>query len=181
MDYAVVLYFDEKSESYLLEIMRNLCEAGVNRYMLDVGIRPHITLASWMNDEGRDLSKEIAGYADAVKGTGVLFPSIGIFPTSPKVVYLSPVKNDELLDLHHDFYRRLDGKINSYIPYYTPGQWVPHCTLATKLTEEEVQRSIKALLHVPFPIKATIAQVGLIKCNPVEEILSCELKFIQTI
>lgn len=177
MDYAVVLYFDEKSQAQLLRMMEDLCDVGVNRYMLDVGIRPHITLASWDDDKEIDLTNEIKGFAQEAQGISLLFSSIGIFPTDPRVVYLSPIKDESLINLHNCFYQKLDGQIENYIKFYTPDYWVPHCTLATKLTEAEVLKSVSALMKVKFPVKAMISQVELIKCKPVAEILSCEVKF----
>ena len=179
MDYAVALYFDEKSQAQLLGMMEDLGNAGVNRYMLDLSIRPHITLGYWKDQKGTDAIEEIKRFAPEVKGTRVLFSSIGIFPANPKVVYLSPVKDDGLIKLHNQFYQRIKGKIENYSLNYTPEYWVPHCTLATKLTEEEVLKSVKTLLKVKFPMKAMISQLELIKCKPMEDILSCEVKFRQ--
>lgn len=177
MDYAVTVYFDEKSQAQLLGMMEDLGRAGVNRYLLDVGIRPHITLAYWNGQKENDVTAEISRYAQAVKGTKVLFSSIGIFPADPKVVYLSPVKDDALIRLHQGLYGELDGKIENFSQNYTPDYWVPHCTLATKLTEAEVLKSVNTLLKVKFPVEAQLSQVELIKCRPTEEILSCEVKF----
>ncbi len=177
MDYAVVLYFDEQSQARLLSIMENICDAGINRYMLDVGIRPHITLAAWNDEKERDLTNEIKQFALEVEGTGVLFSSIGIFPADQSVVYLSPVKDDNLNNIHSRFYQKLGGLIGNFVKYYTPDHWVPHCTLAAKLTKAEVLESVSILMDIQFPIKATISQVELIKCKPMEEILSCEVKF----
>jgi 2'-5' RNA ligase len=176
MDYAVVLYFDAKSQARLLGVMEDLCRAGVNRYLLDGGIRPHITLAYWNDQKGIDVTEAIKRYAQAVKGTKVLFSSIGIFPADPKVVYLSPVKDEALIRLHQGLYEELDGKIGNFSQNYTPDYWVPHCTLATKLTEAEVLKSVNILLKVKFPVEAQLSQVELVKCRPMEEMLSCEVK-----
>lgn len=89
MDYAVVLYFDAESQARLLGMMEDLVRTGVNRYLLDGGIRPHITLAYWNGQQENDVSAEIKRYAQAVKGTKVLFSSIGIFrPTRKWSIYL---------------------------------------------------------------------------------------------
>lgn len=177
MDYAVTLYFDEKSEALLLGIMEDLCRAGVNRYLLDLGVRPHITLAYWNEPKEIDVTDEIKRFAQAAKGADVLFSSIGIFPANPKVVYLSPVKDEGLIQLHQGLYEELDGKIKNFSQNYTPDHWVPHCTLATKLTEAEVLKSVNILLKVKFPVKARIERIELIKCRPMEDMLSCEVKF----
>ncbi|MGE5607387.1 MAG: 2'-5' RNA ligase family protein [Bacteroidota bacterium] len=177
MDYAVTLNFDEKSQAQLLGMMEDLCRAGVNRYLLDLGIRPHITLAYWKDQNGIDVTDEIRRFAGVVKGTYVLFSSIGIFPADPRVVYLSPVKDDGLIKLHNGLYQELNGKIENYSQNYTPDYWVPHCTLATKLSEAEVLMSVNTLLKVKFPVKAQISQIELVECSPKEDILSCEVKF----
>lgn len=179
MDYAVALYFDEKSQAQLLSMMEDLCRAGVNSYLLDVGIRPHITLAYWKDQKGIDVTDAIKRFAQAVKRTKVLFSGIGIFPSDPKVVYLSPVKDDALIKLHQGLYGELAGKIENFSQNYTPDYWVPHCTLATKLTEAEVLKSITTLLKVEFPIEAQLSRIELLKCEQLEEILSCEVEFKQ--
>lgn len=177
MDYTVVLYFDAESQARLLGMMEDLSRAGVNRYLLDHGIRPHITLAYWSSQQEKDVTAEIKRYARAVKRTKVLFSSIGIFPSDPKVVYLSPVKDDALIRLHQRLYAELDGKIGNFSQNYTPDYWVPHCTLATKLTEAEVLKSVTTLLKVKFPVEAQLSQIELLRCRPMEDMLSCEAKF----
>ncbi len=181
MDNAVVLYFDKDSENRLLNIMKNIINQGVNSYMTDVGIRPHITLAAWFNEKDREYTNEIEEFTLQVKGIKVLFSSIGVFPSAKSVVYLSPVKDDNLMGIHQKFYKHMEGKIDKYIDYYTPNHWVPHCTLATKLSNSEVLTTISSLLDKNFPLEAVISQVGLIKCNPVEEILSCDIKLLREI
>lgn len=184
MDFAIVMYFDEKSEKLLTDITQNLCNAGVNSYIVDNNIRPHITLASWMRGNEGDLTEYINKFSEGIKGFEVSFSGIGIFPkviNSLSVVYLSPVKNEELINVHNSFYKEFDDKISRFINNYIPQKWVPHCTVATKLTDEEVIKSTERLMMLDFPITARVSQIGFIKCYPIEDILSCNLNYIKDI
>lgn len=53
------------------------------------------------------------------------------FPTVEGVVYLAPDPNPKLLAVHWRFHARLAAHGEPGHPYYRPGRWVPHCTIAS--------------------------------------------------
>ena len=52
--------------------------------------------------------------------------------------------------------------------YYQPMQWLPHITLGKKLSKEQMQE-----LFVPMEV--TVAEIGLAKTNPHQDLIRVEL------
>lgn len=175
MDYAAVLYFDPESEQKLQSLMQALCDRGINRYMIDMGMRPHITLAFFKQLSMNNLEKELRQFAGGRRKFTLRLGSLGLFPTDPGVVYLSPVFTDELGEIHQAFYHCFEGTLGEYVPYYLPGSWVPHCTLANRLTREEAVRSVEYLLETFYPMEVQASEVCFVACDPVQELFCMEL------
>ncbi|HEV7907511.1 MAG TPA: 2'-5' RNA ligase family protein, partial [Pseudonocardiaceae bacterium] len=79
----------------------------------------------------------------------------------------------ELLAVHSAVHDALAGKVKNPSAYYLPGTWVPHCTLAQGITDEQVVAGIAAL-HPVEPIRAKVRQVAVADSRTAEiEPLTC--------
>lgn len=176
MDYAVVLYFDRKSEEKLTRYMHSLCEKGVNTYMLDMGIRPHITLAIFNDMNGDSIRSDLHRFAKESAKFKVRLESIGIFNSDSGVVYLSPVITDPLIQIHNGFYEFFKDVLHQYIAYYLPGLWTPHCTMATRLRRTEIMAAIGSLLEEFQPMEAEVCEIGFVECDAARELCCFEIQ-----
>ena len=68
------------------------------------------------------------------------FQTVGTFINTQTLFY-SPSVTEELLELHSDHHRNFASFIDDEELVYLPGKWVPHCTLANRLSEEKLQNS----------------------------------------
>jgi 2'-5' RNA ligase len=175
MDYAIVVYFDQNADKYISQLMRNICDAGTNTYMLDVGIKPHLTLAAFKENDVEKLLTFLNEYANGTSVFEVKFLSLGIFPYNSSVIFLAPVVEGEFIKLHKNFNSELKKIIINFEPYYLPGEWVPHCTLATRMHNEELHRALEVSTRDFKPLVASITHIGLVQCNPFKEIVAFEL------
>jgi hypothetical protein len=73
---------------------------------------------------------------------------------------LGVVVTADLLALHAEVHAALAGRAIGHWPYYQPGSWVPHCTLAESLNEAQAARAF-ALLYGYEPITATVTATGI--------------------
>lgn len=175
MDYAIVVYFDQKADKHISQLMRNICSEGINTYMLDVGIRPHITLAGFKESDVEKLLTFLKEYAKGTSVFDVKFLSLGIFPSDMSVIFLAPLVEGELIRLHKDFNSKLEKVATDFEPYYLPGEWVPHCTLAARMPKEELLKALEVTAANFKPLVASITQIGLVQGSPIKEIVTFEL------
>jgi 2'-5' RNA ligase len=71
---------------------------------------------------------------------------LGIFTAEKCVLYISIVSDSHLIQFHTRLWECLEGIGSKPSPYYAPGQWVPHITLALEgLEAEELSCVVKNL------------------------------------
>lgn len=119
--------------------------------------RPHVSLTVTESlDHG-----ELAPVRDAVAGhlPSVLLNLLGTFPGSEGILFLAPVVTDDLLALHTRLQNALAGQRVTQWPYYLPGRWVPHCTLAQGLSRDEIAQAFR-VLYGHQPVTAQLTSVG---------------------
>jgi hypothetical protein len=72
--------------------------------------------------------------------------------------------NHELDEYVRQVWLGLKGN-NFASPYYLPDKWNPHCTLATKLTSNQLVETFNFCLKDFKPIDAAFESVGLVEIN----------------
>lgn len=138
MMYAFVGFFDHKTEQNLRNLWKQLSQHGISHYSEESQHRrPHITIADY---DHPDKNKFIA-LMDEFYGTKpqveVTFNGLGTFLGSG-TLFISPTVSTTLSDFHeghHDAFKHDNKDPNSF---YLPGKWVPHCTIANRLSHEKL-------------------------------------------
>jgi 2'-5' RNA ligase len=175
MDYAVVLYFDDATEERFNKIIKAVSESQEESYMLDKKIPPHITI-SFFRTEKID---EIVGilnqrHLDFTMGN-IYWATLGAF--IPEVLFAAPVLSDYLLNacisanlLFKDF--------ADFNVFYLPYQWVPHTTLATKLSQIELNKAFEIATKNFTAFGGKSSKIVLVECNPYREIKTWDLSTV---
>ncbi len=176
MDYAVLLYFDKKSTKIIEDLQREISKINGNLHTVSLDIRPHITLSSFESDSIDDFIESFTSYLDHEKISEVTFSGYGLFTSPKNVIYLNPVVDMKLVDINQRFFDYYDSNSLAVGDYYAPGSWVPHCTLASRLSEEEVLKSIPQILSKFQLEEVAITEVGVIQAEPLEEIFNYKLR-----
>jgi len=170
MEYAVVLYFDEKIEEKIKSLIRKIANKTGNKYMVDNKIPPHITISLFQYNGKIDTVMEIIeNNISLFNRNNIVIASIGIF--NPSVLFIAPVINDYLLDLNKKVNKVIN--INDEIlldKNYMENQWIPHISLGVKLNENELISGIKILVESFKILDIGIDRVGFAKCNPYKDI-----------
>ena len=172
--YLVSLYFDDKSSRKIQGLINKVSNKSGNDFMTKNNVPPHITIASF---ETNKEEKIIEILDEIIKKTNIgiiTWASIGIFKSS--VIFLAPVLNEYL----HNLSVRINEGISleedvSISKYYMPFQWMPHTTIAKKLTREELLLGLEEIEKNFNIFSGNIIKVGLSKTNPYEEICLWEL------
>ncbi len=176
MQYAVMLYFDEKTDDTVKGYLENLKDVSNNAYFLDNKMPAHITLAMW-NSEHNYLD-ELKNLAQSFDSFDLIFSSIGLFNDETRHIFLGPVKNSELTKLHKELYDviNLDDE-NDYIRMYKDNDiWVPHVTIGYQVEKEHFAQALAKCVDVPLPIHAKATKIAVAICCPFKEIAVFELK-----
>ncbi len=173
--YLVSIYFDEKTNRRIRQYIDKVAETTGNTFMLDSEVPPHITISAF---EAKDEKRVIEVMGQAITGLekGTLeWVSVGQF--FPYVIFLAPVVNRYLHDVCacvNDELSQMD--IIKFSPYYQPFQWLPHTTIAKKLSKEEMRIAFEVLQESFGMFEGEVVKIGLAKPNPHRDIATWELR-----
>ncbi|CAM4181475.1 hypothetical protein BAMA_19980 [Bacillus manliponensis] len=154
--YAVIATFDEKTTNRVKEIWKQIEKfTGVSMEGLD----PHITFADYHHIDEKSYLQKLKQFTKRTSAFSVVFSSIGMFP-STGTIFLAPVVTKELQDVHRSFHEYFGDFLDNEQSYYVPDQWVPHCTIASRLDKNQ---SLRILEHMYGKFRVEQAALQTIK------------------
>ena len=167
--YAIVLYFDANTNDTIRKIIARTATLSGNNYMLDINIPPHVTLGCFFSDEHGHLTERVESFVKNITPFEVTFNAIGSF--EPYVLFASPMKDKKLTQLNALLHELL---LSNYEPAensnYLPDRWMPHCSLAVRLDEEQFAKAKTIEAEIDLPFTARVTKIALAKCNPYNEV-----------
>lgn len=173
--YHISLYFDEETTAHMHRLIEKVAQATGNKYMLEAKVPPHITLCALECGDEELFKTRLEMLQDNLKQGSLQWVSVGTF--LPGVIFLQPVLNEYLQGLMeqvHVCVQDLPGvKIK---PCYKPFSWLPHSTVAKKLTPEELRIAFEVLQKEFTVFEGKVVRICLAKMNPHREIASWELR-----
>ena len=143
--------------------------------MVEGEVPPHITIAAFQSNREEEINEKLNEMVEAFKRDKITWASIGIFKSS--VIFLAPVLNEYLHDLSVQINDSIaDIKDISINNFYRPFQWMPHTTIAKKLTREELMIAFQEVEKNFSIFSGVVTRFGLSKTNPFEEIAAWNLE-----
>lgn len=163
--YAVIALFDVVLEQRIKKIWEELESNGISYYAREVEDRvPHITLASYKEVSLTHFIHEMETFYRNKGKIQVDFQTVGSFINTPTLFY-APTVTKELIELHSSHHRHFDSFNNDEESLYLPDKWVPHCTLANRLSKEELQEAYSYCLKISEKLEGEINRIGLIRID----------------
>jgi 2'-5' RNA ligase len=164
MAYAVSLFFNAEMADAVSARWQRLADAGLSRSMVDLGYQPHVTLAVY--DE---MVADTAGAAlDRVFGNvdqmAVTLTGFSTFGAGSGVCYAALTPSPDLMRLHATLVAAVGATCR---PHYQTGRWTPHCTLATGMTDAEMDRAKNLLAQDWHPLAGKFEIADLVEFTPV--------------
>ena len=161
--YWVIGLFDTKTEQAVKDIWNKLSENSIISEEEKVeDPRPHITLANYYDLNQDEYIGLMDNYYEDQSIVNISLNTIGSFLNHP-TIFLSPTITKELMELHtnhHDYFKKFNRYAN---PYYLPDQWIPHCTLANKVSTDKLAEAFHYCLNNHQTIVGELREVALIQ------------------
>lgn len=162
-EYAFIGYLDHEAEVYFKNLWRDLSDKNITKYGIETkGKRPHITIANYERlDKERFIDLVDKIYDDKEK-IDISLNMLGTF-IDTGTLFIAPTLSIELSNLHRNHYgyfREFDNKKESL---YIPGKWSPHCTIASRLSEENMVQAFKYCRNNINKISCKLSEIALVE------------------
>ncbi|GLW93102.1 2'-5' RNA ligase family protein [Actinokineospora globicatena] len=157
MAQAVVVLFDDRANAAVTRLLDRLDAAGVP------GARrfpPHVTFAM-ASDIPAKTRAGLKADLRVLSVPNLWLYTLSAFANTENVLMLGAVVDTELLAVHSAVHDVLAGKVKNPNSYYLPGSWVPHCTLANGVSDEQAATAFRTLFPVE-PVQAKVARVAIL-------------------
>jgi hypothetical protein len=166
MPYAIELFFDQQTESIIRGLWQAIAAAGIRSAMIEVGYRPHVSLAVCDDLDVEGLHDPLTAFASSLSPFDLTFPTIGMFTRPEGVLFLGVTVTESLLALHRTFNHIVQPYTSTLRSYYCVDRWVPHCTLAFGLERADLLVAAGACPSIELPLYATVRGIGISDVSP---------------
>lgn len=171
--FLVSVYFDEKTEKWLQGYINNVAEKTGNSFMVDNKVPPHITIAAFETNDVMLVIEALKQISDQLVRGQLQWASIGSFSS---VIFAQPVLNEYIHKLSrvvNECITQIDGVTISKM--YQPFNWIPHTTIAKKLSKDEMQIAFRVMQNSFGMFSGEVVRIGVAKTKPYEDIICMEL------
>ena len=169
MQYLISIYFDEKTDKIFRGYMEQVANKSGNTFMTDHHVPPHITVSAFEAENEETVIAAVENCVMQLQAGALQWVTVGALPSG--VLYIAPVLNaylHRMAEMLYDGVRSLGNvRINKF---YQPFQWMPHTTIAKKLTGEEMQAGFRALQTEFTCREGKVVKIGLATKQPYREI-----------
>ena len=140
--YAIVAHFDQETESSIKKVWSDFSTHSISKYAEEIpNRRPHITLASYKNLNLDEFIPVFDDYYQTQKRLPLTFNVLGTFIKS-SALFLTPTPTIKLLNFHTQHHHHFDDYNDNPNSLYLPDRWIPHCTIANRLSNDKVEEAI---------------------------------------
>ena len=175
MAFAIIIYFDSETEKQIKDIWSSFDAANLPN-QLERTFRPHITLCIFEQINCADCESKINEISSQFSLPSINFDHLGVFNSNEKVLFLAPTPNELLLAMQRKVFTALSAYVSQPWKMYEPDTWVPHCTLANDLNEEELFKALALSLSIKLPIQTRISQIGIVEFDPIQTVFEVDIE-----
>ncbi len=173
--YLVSLYFDEKTNKNIQNLIDKVAKKTGNGFMVEGKVPPHITVSAFETKQENEVLERLQIIATDLAQSNLRWVSVGTF--LPNVIYVTPVLNLYLQNMIETIYGKMEGVEDTiFNRFYLPYQWIPHTTIGKLLSKEQMQNAFEVLQEQFVPFEGMVTKIGLAKTNPYTELALFDLK-----
>ncbi|KYH32057.1 hypothetical protein CLTEP_22780 [Clostridium tepidiprofundi DSM 19306] len=161
--YGVIACFDNKTEEYIKNLWKVLVENNISYYSEEEeNRRPHITIADYNCLDEKEFIKDMDKLYSFKSRVQINLGVLGSFLNS-RTLFVAPTLSKELLNFHHEHHEWFKKYNDEPDSFYLPSKWIPHCTIANRLSQEKLVEAFNYCSQNMDVIKAQISEISLIK------------------
>jgi catechol 2,3-dioxygenase-like lactoylglutathione lyase family enzyme/2'-5' RNA ligase len=134
LTYVIMLTLDADASETVLDLRRRMDRVGIP---VDIDDPPHVSLASCGQLDIEAALTDVADIAAMFGRVTLSFEGVGSFLSEEGTVYLAPVLEERLSALQRRSMTVITTYGSNINPYYAAGRWVPHCTVANRLSPSD--------------------------------------------
>jgi 2'-5' RNA ligase len=172
MAYAVNLLFNRSLAEVIAGCWTRLADADVSRSMLNLAYPPHVTLAVYDTLRTNAAVAALDRVFENVAQMAVTLTDLKSFGAGSGVLYAAMAPSIDLMRLHAMTAAVIDEACR---PHYRTGGWIPHCTLATGLSDTNLDRAKTVLERDWRSLTGIFERAALVEFIPVTGIKSWPL------
>lgn len=173
--YAAVIKLDTISSRIVSECWQELARGNIGRYMIDNDYQPHVTLGVCDKLDNQKCFIGFKDFAGAREPFTITLSSFGFFIGEESALFLGVTPTKQLIDLHAEFHDTFCRHAEHVNPYFSPENWVPHCSLAVKMSEFQVAQGVEVIRSIKLPIKSVATEIAIIEAPPWRELAAFPL------
>ena len=163
---AIELIFDTNSQNILRQLRKRLSDNGVHDEATPLS---HVTIADIEIGEERieETKRIVSEFAATHTRLPLVLSQVGSFMTKENVLFYAPTVTEELVLFNEEMIRLLGQHGVECGRYYTKDNWVPHCTLAIRLTDAELKKGFGLLKdNSILPLAVTCDKIDILCYDP---------------
>lgn len=161
--YAFVGYFDYETEKNFKNLWKDLSEKNITQYGVEnKGKRPHITIADYENLEKDRFIELVDKFYEDKQKINIYLNILGTF-INTGTLFLAPTLSSELFDFHRSHHNYLKAFNDNENSFYLPGKWSPHCTIASRLSEENMVQAFRYCKSSISNVCCRLSEIALIE------------------
>lgn len=178
MKCAIQLVFDDETQAKLNNLRSILNKNGVNDEAVPIN---HISLADIEinNNQINEVREILQTFAQTHNQIKLVLCSVGSFMSKENVLFLTPVITEDLINYNDELISTLTKMKIPCGKYYTKNNWQPHCTIAIRISDEQLFKGFEVLKNNNIlPLQVTANKIDLLRYDPkpYEELISFNLK-----
>ncbi|WP_075619558.1 2'-5' RNA ligase family protein [Paenisporosarcina indica] len=139
--YAIVAHFDRETELIIKKVWSDLSTHSISKYAEEIpDRRPHITLASYKN---LSLEQFIPVFDDFYQSQSKLPLTLNVLGTffNSSALFLTPTPSLQLVNFHTQHHKHFNQYNDNPNSLYLPDRWIPHCTIANRLSTDKLEEA----------------------------------------
>jgi 2'-5' RNA ligase len=164
MAFAVSLLFNSDIATAISARWKRLADAGISSSMLDLNYPPHVTLAVYDELSVDAAVASLDQFLHNVDQIEVTLTGLSTFGSGSGVCYAALAPSPDLMGLHATTIAAIGETCR---PHYQAGRWTPHCTLATGMTDAELDRARSLLAQDWRSLAGMFEMADLVEFAPV--------------
>ena len=141
--------------------------------MLALNYPPPVTLAIYENVSPSELRGTLRAVFGGCTSIQLRFTKLSHFKRPQLVFWAAPEPSKSLRDAHAAIHGLIDPSLCR--EHYRPGAWVPHCTLATQVSDSNRREALGLAEEQIEPFDVVFDQADLVEFMPVRVLERCAL------